>query len=156
MKIINSIRFLYNEYPRQYWLMIAGIVLATAGGSMIWPFLLIYAGNKLIWLSNLLGGLLFVVANVAFGAAMVFYNAFLPEIASPERRDAVSSRGWAAGYLGGGLLLAAHLDAAFDGGLLAIDEDGDPHVVGRAAHCRTLEGADEFRRRFAGAALRQP
>ncbi|MBI5295865.1 MAG: MFS transporter [Chloroflexi bacterium] len=34
-------------YPRQYWLMIVGIVLATAGGSMIWPFLLIYASGKL-------------------------------------------------------------------------------------------------------------
>lgn len=34
-------------YPRQYWLMIVGIVLATAGGSMIWPFLLIYTTRKL-------------------------------------------------------------------------------------------------------------
>lgn len=34
-------------YPRQFWLMIVGIVLATAGGSMIWPFLLIYATKKL-------------------------------------------------------------------------------------------------------------
>jgi len=47
MKLINAIKTLYNEYPRQYWLMIAGIVLATAGGSMIWPFLIIYASSKL-------------------------------------------------------------------------------------------------------------
>ena len=47
MTIINRIKTLYNEYPRQYWLMITGIVLATAGGSMIWPFLLIYASGKL-------------------------------------------------------------------------------------------------------------
>ena len=57
----------------------------------------------------LLGGLLFLVANVCFGASIVFYNAFLPEIAAPDQRDAVSSRGWALGYLGGGLLLAANL-----------------------------------------------
>ncbi len=57
----------------------------------------------------LLGGVLFLIANLAFGAAMVFYNAFLPEIASPDRRDAVSSRGWAMGYLGGGLLLLLNL-----------------------------------------------
>jgi len=57
----------------------------------------------------LLGGALFVVANVAFGASIVVYNAFLPLLATPEERDAVSSRGWAAGYLGGGLLLAANL-----------------------------------------------
>jgi MFS family permease len=47
MNIINRIKDLYNDYPRQYWLMIVGIVLATAGGSMIWPFLLIYASGKL-------------------------------------------------------------------------------------------------------------
>lgn len=56
-----------------------------------------------------LGGLLFLIANLSFGASIVFYNAFLPEIASPDRRDAVSSRGWALGYLGGGLLLLANL-----------------------------------------------
>lgn len=59
--------------------------------------------------SYLFGGLLFLLANVAFGAANVFYDAFLPEIASPEERDSVSSRGWAIGYLGGGLLLALNL-----------------------------------------------
>ncbi len=57
----------------------------------------------------LLGGALFLVANVSFGASVVFYNAFLPEIATAEERDAVSSRGWALGYLGGGLLLALNL-----------------------------------------------
>jgi MFS family permease len=38
---------LYREYPPQYWLMITGVVISTAGGSMIWPFLLIYANGKL-------------------------------------------------------------------------------------------------------------
>jgi len=57
----------------------------------------------------LLGGVLFLVANVSFGASIVIYNSFLPEIAPPEQRDAVSSKGWAVGYLGGGLLLALNL-----------------------------------------------
>jgi MFS transporter, UMF1 family len=57
----------------------------------------------------LLGGLLFVIANLGFGASVVFYNAFLPDIALPEERDHVSSVGWALGYLGGGLLLALNL-----------------------------------------------
>ena len=56
-----------------------------------------------------LGGALLLVANLSFGASIVFYNAFLPEIAGPDERDGVSSRGWAAGYLGGGLLLALNL-----------------------------------------------
>jgi UMF1 family MFS transporter len=57
----------------------------------------------------LLAGALFLIANVSFGASMVVYNSFLPEIAPPEQRDAVSSKGWGIGYLGGGLLLALNL-----------------------------------------------
>jgi len=56
-----------------------------------------------------LGGLLFIVANLAFGAAMVFYNSYLPDIASEDQRDRVSSYGWAMGYLGDGLLLILNL-----------------------------------------------
>jgi MFS transporter, UMF1 family len=57
----------------------------------------------------LFGGVLFLVANLAFGASIVVYNSFLPDIAPPEQRDAVSSTGWGIGYLGGGLLLALNL-----------------------------------------------
>ncbi len=56
-----------------------------------------------------LGTGLFILANLSFGAAIVFYNAFLPDIASPGNRDGVSSRGFALGYLGGGILLVANL-----------------------------------------------
>ncbi len=55
------------------------------------------------------GAALFLVANVSFGASVVVYNAFLPDLAAPDERDAVSSYGWALGYLGGGLLLALNL-----------------------------------------------
>jgi MFS family permease len=47
MNLVSRLKSLYNEYPRQYWLMITGIILSTAGGSMIWPFILIYASGKL-------------------------------------------------------------------------------------------------------------
>ena len=57
----------------------------------------------------LLGGVLFITANVSFGASVTIYNSFLPEIASPDERDSVSSMGWAIGYLGGGLLLFCNL-----------------------------------------------
>ena len=40
----------------------------------------------------LLGGVLFLVANVAFGAARVVYDAFLPQIAAPDDRDRKSTR----------------------------------------------------------------
>ena len=57
----------------------------------------------------LLGGVLFIIANVGFGAALVFYNAFLPEIATEDQTDKVSSRGFAYGYLGGAILLVLNL-----------------------------------------------
>ncbi|MFJ9666285.1 MFS transporter [Streptomyces sp. NPDC101219] len=57
----------------------------------------------------LLGGLLLVVANAAQSVAMMLYNAYLPQIATPEERDAVSSRGWAFGYAAGALVLMANL-----------------------------------------------
>ncbi len=44
---------------------------------------------------------LFVVANVAFETGMVFYNAFLPDIAPPERIGRISGYGWGLGYVGG-------------------------------------------------------
>ncbi|MFI1991975.1 MFS transporter [Actinoplanes sp. NPDC020271] len=69
----------------------------------------------------LLGGILFLVANIAFGAAIVVYNSFLPQLAEPDQRDRVSSRGWAIGYLGGGLLLALNLVA-----VTLLSEEGNP------------------------------
>lgn len=56
-----------------------------------------------------LGFLLILLANVAFSASIVVYDSFLPEIAVADDRDRVSSRGWALGYIGGGLLLALNL-----------------------------------------------
>lgn len=56
-----------------------------------------------------LGGVLFIISNVCFGASIVFYNAFLGEITTEDQRDKVSSRGFAYGYFGGGLLLALNL-----------------------------------------------
>ncbi len=69
----------------------------------------------------LLGGLLFLIANIAAGASVVVYNSFLPRLAAPDDRDRVSSRGWALGYLGGGLLLMLNLVA-----VQSLSVDGDP------------------------------
>jgi UMF1 family MFS transporter len=56
-----------------------------------------------------LGAVLMIVANVCIGASQVIYDGILVRIAEPDDRDRVSSRGWALGYLGGGLLLAINL-----------------------------------------------
>ncbi|MFE2106881.1 MFS transporter [Kitasatospora sp. NPDC059463] len=62
----------------------------------------------------LLGGALLVVANLAYAVSVALSYAYLPGLAAPDERDAVSSKGWAYGYAGGGLLLIANL-ALFQG-----------------------------------------
>ncbi|MGW4054362.1 MFS transporter [Streptomyces sp. NPDC004779] len=57
----------------------------------------------------LLGAFLLIVANASFAVAMMLYNAYLPQIADPEERDRVSSRGWAFGYTSGALVLVLNL-----------------------------------------------
>jgi UMF1 family MFS transporter len=57
------------------------------------------------------GFILFVIANVGFESALVFYNSFLPDIAPPEMQGRVSGLGFGVGYAGSafGLLLAIPL-----------------------------------------------
>ena len=62
----------------------------------------------------LVGGGLLVVANICYAVSAALANSFLPGLAAPDDRDAVSSKGWAFGYAGGGLLLIVNL-ALFEG-----------------------------------------
>jgi UMF1 family MFS transporter len=57
----------------------------------------------------LLASVLFVLARIGFTGANVFYDALLPHIVEEEAQDAVSTRGFAMGYLGGGVLLAINV-----------------------------------------------
>jgi UMF1 family MFS transporter len=57
----------------------------------------------------LLAAVLFVLANIGANGSFVFYDALLPHVARGEEMDRVSSAGYALGYVGGGLLLAAVL-----------------------------------------------
>ena len=52
---------------------------------------------------------LYALGVVGFSGANVFYDALLPSVAPPERLDAVSSLGYALGYLGGGLLFLVNV-----------------------------------------------
>ena len=88
----------YSNLKKQMMLLFA-YTGATA------TILLFFVQGKLI----VLGGVLFIAANLSFGGAVVFYNAFLPDIASPDKRDSVSSQGFAYGYIGGGVLLLLNL-----------------------------------------------
>lgn len=81
------------------------ILALTCGlGSFIAALLATTGGSA--WLY---AGIVFLVGNVVFGMNNVVYNAFLPQIVTPERRDATSSKGFAVGYTGASVLLALNL-----------------------------------------------
>jgi UMF1 family MFS transporter len=57
----------------------------------------------------ILGMVLFIIANFSFNSGNVFYDAFLPEISTPEDIGKVSGFGWGLGYLGGLVSLVVSL-----------------------------------------------
>ncbi len=68
-------------------------------GSLGCALLYFFNGTNL-WL----GILCFMLASMGFVGSLVFYNAFLPEIAAPEDRDRVSAKGFSYGYIGSVIL----------------------------------------------------
>ena len=73
------------------------------GGSATAMLMFLVAGSN--WQ---LGALLLLVATLFLGASLVVYDSLLVDVADPDDRDRVSSRGWALGYLGGAILLAVN------------------------------------------------
>lgn len=67
-------------------------LVAVAGTVMLYTVMPGQAMLALVW---------FVISNIAFEFTMVFYNAFLPEIASREKIGRISGIGWGVGYVGG-------------------------------------------------------
>lgn len=87
------------------------------GGSLFTASLfLATSGNVLATLG------LFLLAQIGFVGANVFYDGFLPDISTPDTIDKVSSRGFALGYIGGGVWLGvviAMIQFSDDGALAA-------------------------------------
>ena len=65
-----------------------------------------YLGVSMGWIWALI---MFMMANVGLNGAGVFYNALLPHMGDESEMDSISNKAFAAGYLGGGLLLVVHL-----------------------------------------------
>ena len=65
-----------------------------------------YLGVSMGWIWALV---MFMLANVGLNGAGVFYNALLPHMGDESEMDEISNKAFAAGYLGGGLLLVVHL-----------------------------------------------
>ncbi len=57
----------------------------------------------------LLAAVLYIVGEIGFSGSIIFYDSLLPHIARADEIDMVSARGYAMGYLGGGLLLALNV-----------------------------------------------
>lgn len=81
-------------------------------------FLAIFAGMGILSTALLvlvgtgdwiLASILAIIGRIGFNGANTFYDAMLPHVARPEDQDKVSARGYAMGYLGGGLLLAINI-----------------------------------------------
>lgn len=82
------------------------------------------AGTSFLYFTQtgdwILASLIYIVGNLGFSGSIVFYDSLLPHIARNDEIDQVSTRGYAMGYLGGGLLLAINLGMVmFLPGLLA-------------------------------------
>ncbi len=81
-------------------------------------------GTALLFFVNegnyLLASFFFIIANIGFSGGNVFYDGFLTDISDSESIDYISSLGYAAGYLGGGLLLAVNLLMISSPGLFGI------------------------------------
>ena len=63
----------------------------------------------------LLASILYILGTVGFAGSLVFYDSLLPHVANPDEIDQVSSRGYAMGYIGGGLLLLINVAMIFLG-----------------------------------------
>lgn len=61
------------------------------------------------WENLWLGLLMFMLACVGFSGSLIFYDAYLPEIAEPDDHDRVSAKGYSMGYIGSVILLVINL-----------------------------------------------
>ncbi len=74
-------------------------------------------GNSYLW-----GCLFLLISNICFAAANVFYNSFLVDITSEDKRDKISSYGYACGYVGGLIMLFINLALINFNDALGIDK----------------------------------
>lgn len=79
--------------------------LFTTMGGLGCLSLFFFTGMETLWI----GSIGFIVGLIGFAGGLVFYNSFLPVIASEDRYDRVSARGFAMGYIGSVILLIINL-----------------------------------------------
>jgi UMF1 family MFS transporter len=68
-------------------------------------FFMSFFDQEHVWI----GMITFIFGTIGFAGSLVFYNAFLPEIATEEKFDSLSAKGFSLGYIGGVILLIFNL-----------------------------------------------
>ncbi len=96
-------------------------LVAVAGTTLLYSAMPGEVAKALLW---------FTLANIAFEMGGVFYNAYLPDIAPPDRIGRISGYGWALGYVGGlsalGLALVGFVDAEVP--WFGLEKEGYQHI----------------------------
>ncbi len=96
-------------------------VVAVVGSTFLYTVMPGEVVKALLW---------FTLANIAFEMGGVFYNAYLPDVAPPDRIGRISGYGWALGYVGGlsalGLALVGFVDAEVP--WFGFEKEGYEHI----------------------------
>ncbi len=71
LSMLRPIKLFNQEFPAQYWLMFTGMLISTIGSSMIWPFLMIYASERLDLPMTALASLLTINSLVGLVASFI-------------------------------------------------------------------------------------
>lgn len=159
MKLKNTT--LYDLALAFAFLVVAAIIpllsgIADAGGNkkrflQFFTYLGAAACITMFWFdeTNLgLGITCAVLACVGYAGGLVFYNAYLPEIAEPHQQDKVSAKGFAWGYFGSAFLLIANLVFVMFPELLGHDVPGKTQELMLADPSLTLEKATSNAKNF--------
>ncbi|MEM9836298.1 MAG: MFS transporter [Bacteroidota bacterium] len=107
--------------------------IADAGGKRLWflrffttmgaiscILLFFFQGMSTLWI----GCICFVLAMIGFAGGLVFYNSFLPLIATPDLYDWISARGFALGFIGSVILLLFNLLMILYPSFFGLPEEG--------------------------------
>ena len=89
-------------------------------GALASASLFFFDPNNLSW-----GLLSLLLASLGYWGSLVFYNAYLPEVAKPENQDRLSAKGYSLGYLGSALLLIASLVLIKNPHFIGLDTAGE-------------------------------
>ncbi len=71
-----------------------------------------------------------ILASIGYAGSLVFYNGFLPEIATPDRMDRISAKGFAMGYIGSVILLILNLILLLEPEMFGFSGKGDATKFG--------------------------